>query len=309
MPQSDLPGPGMPLAADGRRRETPIDRMRGGLVGSSGLHLLVLLLLVFGPSWETRAPPPLEHIIPINLVQLGDKTASPSSPEVAPLPQEKASETAPVQSVDAVPVAQTPPPQAAPPQAEAKASPDLPTATRQEPKLAVPKPVKAPKPDTAPAARLRPQSLPADDLSTRLDVLARLKQPAPPMPPKPRQQEGSGASNLTASSANAAPGRDATYSVRDFIRAQVERRWNLDVNAPKGGDWVVVIHIVLRPDGSVSRADIVDTPRYRSDSAYRDFALSARNAVLLSSPLTVPAGDYDIAKDIILDFNSKQVQQ
>jgi colicin import membrane protein len=309
MLESDLPSPGVPLLTDGRRREKPIDRMMGGLVGSSGLHLLVLLLLVFGPSWATQVPPPLEQIVPINLVQLGDKTASPSSPQMAPLPQEKARETAPLQSAEAVPVAQTPPPQAAPHQAEAKAMPDLLTAMKQEPKPAVPKPVNAPKPDTVPAAKLRPQPLPADDLSTRLKSLARLRQPAPPMPPKPRQEEGSGASNLTASSANSAAGRDATYSVKDFIRAQVERHWNLDVNAPKGSDWVVAMHIVLRPDGSVSRAEVVETPRYRSDSAYRDFALSARNAVLLSSPLTMPPGDYDIAKDIILDFDSKQVQQ
>jgi len=151
--------------------------------------------------------------------------------------------------------------------------------------------------------------VPADDLAARLERLARLRQPAPPMPPNPRRQDGSGASNLTASSADAARARDAAYAVKDFIRAQVERRWNLNVTAPKGGDWVVAIHILLRPDGRVSRAEIVDTPRYRSDDAYRDFALSARNAVLLSSPLTVPAGEYDIAKDIVLDFRSKQVLQ
>jgi len=57
--------------------------MRGGVIGSSGLHLLVLLLIL-GLSWPP--PPSRERIVPVNLVQLGDKTAAPSSPQLAPLP-------------------------------------------------------------------------------------------------------------------------------------------------------------------------------------------------------------------------------
>jgi colicin import membrane protein len=309
MLESELQSRAEPIATEGRYREKSAGRMIGALVGSSGLHILVLLLLVFGFSWGTPAPPEITQIVPINLVQLGNKTAAPAAPQLAPLPQEKASETAPSESATAVPTAQTPPPPAAARQAAARSTPDLVTATNPAQQLDAAKPVTARKPDILPAAKLRQQPLPADDLSTRLKLLARLRQPAPPLPPAPRQQDGSGASNVTASSANAAAGRDATYGVKDFIRAQVERRWNLDTAAPKGADWVVAIHVTLRPDGSVSQAEIVDTALYRSDSAYRDFALSARNAVLLSSPLTVPDGAYDVAKDIVLDFNSKRVEQ
>ena len=283
-----------------------MNRMRGGLIGSLALHLLVILTLVFALPWLMRVPPPqpIEKIVAINLVRLGDKTAAPSSAERAPLPQEKAKEVAKSEPADAVPVVQTPPPQAAPRQAEEKSAPDMPIAAKPEQKPEIPKPVKASKPDRQLAAKQR-QPSPADDLSARLDALARLRQPPPPVPPNPRQQDGSGSSNVTA--ASAARAQDATYSLKDFIRAQVERRWNLSVKTTKGDAWVVAIHIMLSPNGNISLAEIVDSPRYRSDSAYRDFALSARNAVLLSSPLTVPPGEYDIAKDIIIDFNSMQV--
>jgi len=132
---------------------------------------------------------------------------------------------------------------------------------------------------------------------------------APPMPPNPRQQNGSGESDATAASANSAAALNATYRVKDFIRAQVMRRLNTDCNALKCGDWVVAIHIVLRPDGRISTAEIVDNSHLSSDSAYRDFAISARDAVLLSSPLTLPPGAYDIAKDIVVDFSSRQVMR
>ena len=288
---------------------TRMKQMSGGLIGSFVLHLLVILLIVFGLPWLTSTPPQVEQVIPVNLVQLAENTGSPSSAEVAPLPQEKAKEVSTEQPAAAVPIEQTPPPQAAQHQAEERSMPNVLTAIKPEQKPEVPKTVKAHKPDASPAAKLQRQPLPADDLSVRLKALAQLRQPAPPMPPNPRQQDGSGASNLTATSANAARTRDATYSVKDFIRAQVERRWYLDRDIVKSNNWTVAIHIVMRSDGRVSKAEIVDDPRYRSNKAYSAFALSARNAVLLSSPLNLPSDYYDIAKDIVVDFDSKRVSQ
>jgi outer membrane biosynthesis protein TonB len=302
---SEVPsGAGMRPPAD--RRPDP---MSGPLLGSAALHALALLLAVFGLPWLEPAPPPFELVVPINLVRLAEKTASPSAEAVAPLPQEKATEVSESASAPAVPAPQTPPPQAAPRRAEEKSAPDLLTATEEKRTREAPRPVKATTPDKRPAAKLRRQPLPADDLSVRLEQLARLRQPTPPAPPSPRRQDGSGASDVTAAGSNAPEARDASYGVKDFIRAQVERRWNPDGKMLKGRDWVAAIHVVLRPDGSVDRAEIVDDPRYRAESAYRDFARSARNAVLLSSPLTVPLGEYDLAKDIVLDFHSKQVSQ
>lgn len=307
MPDGERAGRAEP-APTGDRTGQLDDRMMAGLIGSSGLHLLVLVLLVVGVSWGAQVPPRIEQMIPVNVVQLGDKSLAPAAQEIAPLPQEKAKETAPSQTVEAVPVAQVPPPPAAR-QAAVRSPPALLTTTDPTQKEATSRPVTARKPDALAAARLRQKSSPADDLGIRLKALAQLREKAPPMPPSPRQQDGAGRSNLTAASATAVSGREASYSVKDFIRAQVERRWNLDIKAPKGADWVVAIHLTLRPDGSVAGAEIVDTARYRSDNAYRDFALSARNAVLLSSPLTLPEGAYDIAKDIVLDFNSQRVEQ
>ena len=59
-----------------------------------------------------------------------------------------------------------------------------------------------------------------------------------------------------------------------------------------GRKFVILLHVVLKRDGTVTEAEIVDRQRYTGDATFRDIALSARNAVLLSSPLTLPAGRY-----------------
>jgi hypothetical protein len=125
---------------------------------------------------------------------------------------------------------------------------------------------------------------PPDTLEIRLKALARLRQPETVLP----SLDNAGASDAAATSDSASPGVQAAYRVRDFIRAQVLRRWGLDLKQAR--NIVILIHVVVARDGSVNSAEIVDRSRYASDSAWRAVALSVRNAVILSSPLTLPPG-------------------
>jgi hypothetical protein len=93
--------------------------------------------------------------------------------------------------------------------------------------------------------------------------------------------------------------------VEDLIRAQVQRRWNLRLDELGERELIVTIHVLLEPDGTVTKAEIIDTTRGKSDEVYRSIALSARNAVLLSSPLTLPAGMTAAMRDMTLSFNTR----
>jgi outer membrane biosynthesis protein TonB len=278
----------------------PQQRMGAGLVGSLLLHGILLLLLLWAVPRTAPTTPRLVSVPPINLVQLGAETVSPPAAEQAPVPQAVAQEASKEIPPEAVPVEQAPPLAVTQPAEDAPASPPVPPA-RPEPKARTPV-AKTPKP----AVAKQPQPSLTDALSERLAQLSQLKQPPLPLPANPRQQDGVGQSNLAARSADSKPGQDPAYAVKDFIRAQVERRWNPDAIKP---GWTVAIHIALLPDGSVSRAEIVDERRYRGDRAYHAFALSARNAVLLSSPLVIPQGQYDLAKDIVVEFDPRRVGQ
>lgn len=280
----------------------PRERLASGLLGSIALHAIAaLLILLLLPSWLTTPPEP-GQIVPIDLVTLGTRTAAPPADRQAGLPQAQAAQTAERDVTDPVPVPATPPPpQAAAPKARQSTSPVPLAAVNPD------DPARLPKPGAPAAVKPRPAPSPADDLAAKLQSLARLHQPAPPVAPNPRTQEGNGVSNVTASPATAAASARATYSVQDFLRAQVERHWYWDRNRLGTGDWAVSIHVLLNRDGSVAKAEIVDDPRHGGDPTYHDLALSARNAVLLSSPLNLPPG-IDI-RDVTLTLDPRAVSQ
>ena len=275
-------------APEGKAAEDDIPR--GNFLGSFALsvtfHVAVLLALLAAmrvmPPMEL---PPVAKAVLVNLVALGDATSSPRASEKADLPQQQAKEQADTPDPRAIPT-----PQSAPAQRILRPADPLNTPRASD------------APAKSAAAPLSPQ--PADELSARLQQLAKLTQPAPTQPPAPKTQEGTGLSNRTVAS-DAAVGTDATYRVKDYLRAQIERRWNVAV--PRATRLTAAIRLEIQPDGTVQRAEIVVDPARRNDKAYEEFARSARNAALLSSPLTLLPGSYAIAKDIVIDFDAKRL--
>jgi outer membrane biosynthesis protein TonB len=125
--------------------------------------------------------------------------------------------------------------------------------------------------------------------------------------PSPQPQDGTGISNAT-TGADGLLGGHAAYGVKDYVRAQIERRWFPQGSALLRNDWVVQLHLQLDGNGDVQKAEIVDGGKM-GDVAYRDFAFSVRNAALLSAPFALPPGLDDAARDMTLDFNPRRVQQ
>ncbi len=231
------------------------------MILSLALHGAAVLLLVL--MWNTLKPtlaPSASQPIPVDLVELGDETASPDA-DKSKLPQQRAAETGEHPTPQAVPV----PKQTAPVPAPGKS-----LVQRNRKELAQP-------------------------------------QPDPHKPPSPQPQEGAGVSNVT-TGADGVLGKTATYGVKDYVRAQIERRWYPQETALLRNDWVVQLHLQLKEDGSVGAAEIVDGGKM-GDAAYRDFAFSVRNAALLSAPFTLPPDLDDAARDMTLDFNPRRVQQ
>jgi hypothetical protein len=128
---------------------------------------------------------------------------------------------------------------------------------------------------------------PIDDFDAKLRGLARLRQAPSSLPAL-----DNATSATDATSSGAVPGDEATYGVRDKLG---KRRF------------VIPIHIVMGQDGTILAAEIVDTQRYSSDAVYRSIALSARNAVLLSSPIVFPSGTFNSTIEMTLDFNPRDM--
>ncbi|HEX4156970.1 MAG TPA: hypothetical protein VHY79_00720 [Rhizomicrobium sp.] len=140
-----------------------------------------------------------------------------------------------------------------------------------------------------------------DPLEIRLKQLAKLRQPDSTVP-----HLENGASDDMATTNDASAGT-AGYGVSDFLRAQVERRWSLDLKRARNA--IILLHVKVARDGTVTEAKIVDRARYANDAAWREVALSARNAVLLSSPLNLPANYAGGPIDVTLAMNPKDVMR
>ncbi len=211
-------------------------------------------------------PQTLVPVVPVDVVQLAEQTPSPPPLQKTAGPQQKAA-ALPKRAKD---LASLEPPTFRPPTGIAPAEPQPPPVALQQPR---------------------------DELQLRLEALAKLRQP--------EAAARSGTSDRSPSSSGAALGPGAAYSVKDLVRAQVERRWNLDLEGLGARNFVIAIHVVLTRDGTVTKAEIVDQQRFKSDAAYHSVALSARNAVLLSSPIALPNGAYDDFIDMVLNLNPR----
>lgn len=141
----------------------------------------------------------------------------------------------------------------------------------------------------------------SDAIEARIRGLSRLREQDMPLPAL--DNSGIASADIGGQTGDAA----ATYNIRDYIRNQIERRWNINLARLGRRRMVVELHVLLKPSGVVSRAEIVDKERFATDAAWRDVALSARNAVLLSSPITFPGGPRVGAIDVILRLDPRDM--
>jgi hypothetical protein len=91
------------------------------------------------------------------------------------------------------------------------------------------------------------------------------------------------------------------------VLAQILRRWTLDLAKVRERPLVIPLRIVLKRDGTILSAEIVEQSRAKTDSRYRDVAIGARNAALLSSPIALPPGDYPKEMHFTLSLDTRAV--
>ncbi len=158
----------------------------------------------------------------------------------------------------------------------------------------------------SPPSAVAPHAVkPPDDLQNRLNALAKLSQPETDT----RALRGNGAARDGATQDGSAGSGDGAYSLKDFLRAQIVRRWNLDLDALGAQRIVVLLHVVMKSDGRILAAEIVDKRRYATDAQYRRIAMSARNAILLASPIALPAGDYPAETEVTLSLDPRDAMR
>lgn len=94
-------------------------------------------------------------------------------------------------------------------------------------------------------------------------------------------------------------------SEKESIAAQFSRCWDFYVKNKSADTPIVMVRAQLNPDGSIAQATRVDDPRYYSDSGFRLASDNAVRAVFNCSPIGLPQGKYDGAKELLLTFDPR----
>jgi hypothetical protein len=323
---------GVPMDAETR------EVMPGGIAASAAMHLGILLLIILGLPTLFRPPVPEDQPIAVELVTIAPETrathpnpntpkpnAKPEIPhEAAPAPKPEPKPVPPPPSPVVPPSSEPPPPAAAPPAppipdvvAPPPPPPPKPVVTpAPPPPPPKPEPPKPPKPEPKPPQQIAQAEPPKPDTkktdAAAFDNLLKnlTKAPAPPQQdarPQPRQQI---AAAPPSSQPRAPLGSQLTASELDLVREQIARCWNINAGAREAKDLVVEIRASVQPDGTVTRATIVDQARANSDPVFRAAAESARRAFFnpQCTPLKLPPDKYDTWKDLDVDFSPKDIQ-
>ena len=102
-----------------------------------------------------------------------------------------------------------------------------------------------------------------------------------------------------------------TLSEEDALKAQIFGCWSIPLGLPYNENLLVRIKLKLKPDGSVTKTEILDHARMNKPGQgfYKVLAESALRAVKLCQPLRVPTTGYERWKEIQLNFDAREMLQ
>ena len=100
-----------------------------------------------------------------------------------------------------------------------------------------------------------------------------------------------------------------SLSEEDALKAQIFGCWSIPLGLPYNENLLVRIKLQLKPDGTVSKSEIIDHARMNKPGQgfYKVLAESALRAIKLCKPLRVPTTGYERWKELQLNFDAREM--
>ncbi len=100
-----------------------------------------------------------------------------------------------------------------------------------------------------------------------------------------------------------------TLSEEDALKAQIFGCWSIPLGLPYNENLLVRIKLELKPDGSITKTEILDHARMNKPGQgfYKVLAESALRAVKMCQPLRVPSTGYERWKELQLNFDAREM--
>ena len=100
-----------------------------------------------------------------------------------------------------------------------------------------------------------------------------------------------------------------TLSEEDALKAQIFGCWSIPLGLPYNENLLVRIKLQLKPDGTITKSEILDHARMNKPGQgfYKVLAESALRAIKLCQPLRVPTTGYERWKNLQLNFDAREM--
>ena len=100
-----------------------------------------------------------------------------------------------------------------------------------------------------------------------------------------------------------------TLTEEDALKTQIFGCWSIPLGLPYNENLLVRIKLKLKPDGTVTKTEILDHARMNKPGQgfYKVLAESALRAIKLCQPLRVPTTGYERWKDLQLNFDAREM--
>ena len=100
-----------------------------------------------------------------------------------------------------------------------------------------------------------------------------------------------------------------TLSEEDALKAQIFGCWSIPLGLPYDENLLVRIKLELKPDGTISKIEILDHDRMNQPGQgfYKVLVESVLRAIKLCEPLKVPVGGYERWKELQLNFDAREM--
>ncbi len=259
---------------------------------SSVLHVLLILITAASLPFLAKKPIDLPPIVSIELIQITDKTNIPFAPKAKKILEEVKEKEKKLVS------------EQAPPKKVKKIKPDsVPMPEDEVEKIEKIKEDKQ-NPEKIDNEVKQVSEFEKDELFDPNNIAALIDKSK-----EETAQTTNKTDKITQDQQKSVENAGLSLSEEDALKAQIFGCWSIPLGLPYNENLLVRIKLQLKPDGTVSKSEILDHARMNKPGQgfYKVLAESALRAVKLCQPLRVPSTGYERWKELQLNFDAREM--
>ena len=284
--------------------------MNRSIIISSVLHVFIIFITAMSLPFLTKKPLDLPPIVSVELIQIAERTNIPYAPKA-----KKTIEKAKEKEKKLVS-------QQAPPKKVKKNKTKTVVSTEKNKKIEKEKPKAVPLPEkTVKKIEIKEENKQnPDKVDTKVKQVSEFEKKElvdtstlQGLIDKAKEQESAEVvkknNQVSQDQVRNIENTGLTLSEEDALKAQIFGCWSIPLGLPYNENLLVRIKLELKPDGSITKTEILDHARMNKPGQgfYKVLAESALRAVKLCQPLRVPSSGYERWKELQLNFDAREM--